>query len=243
MKVCVAQTKPVKGDIQANIHIHNQFIQRAITKKADLIVFSELSLTSYEPKLAKQLAITPYDVRLKGFQKSSDQHGIIIGIGAPTITVKGTCISLILFRPYNHPLVYSKQYLHPDEVPYFVPGDGWDGVMENGIAFAICYELSIPKHAETAKQNGAKIYVVSAAKTTKGVKGSIEHLQNRSKKHAMVSMVCNCIGFMDDVQCAGGSFILNTKGEVIESLNHSDEGLLLYDTAEKSVTAIPIDRE
>ena len=50
MKVAVAQITSVLGDIEKNIEKHIEYCDRAISKKADLIVFPELSLTGYSVK-------------------------------------------------------------------------------------------------------------------------------------------------------------------------------------------------
>ncbi len=47
MKICVAQTRPVKGDIQTNIDNHKRLIDLAISNGADTIIFPELSITGY----------------------------------------------------------------------------------------------------------------------------------------------------------------------------------------------------
>jgi predicted amidohydrolase len=54
MRICAAQIKPSNGSIQTNIEIHKDWINLAISGKADFIAFPELSLTGYEPKLAKK---------------------------------------------------------------------------------------------------------------------------------------------------------------------------------------------
>ena len=113
MKICVAQTKPIKGNIAANIVQHKKLIDLATTLKAEIIIFPELSLTGYEPKLAKDLASSPVDSRLDDFQNISDAKQIVIGVGMPTKTSKGICISMILFQPYQSRQKYSKRYLHP----------------------------------------------------------------------------------------------------------------------------------
>jgi predicted amidohydrolase len=87
-----------------------------------VIIFPELSLTGYEPTLAKELAIHQDDKRLDDFQQISDLHGITIGLGAPTKGSKGICISMIFFQPHRERRLYSKKYLHADEYPYFVSG-------------------------------------------------------------------------------------------------------------------------
>ncbi len=82
MKICAAQARSHKGDIQDNIENHKKFIELAIFYKANTIIFSELSLTGYEPELAKKLALNINDSRLDVFQKISDDHHIIIGVGS-----------------------------------------------------------------------------------------------------------------------------------------------------------------
>jgi predicted amidohydrolase len=72
MKICVAQTKPVKGDISANIENHKKLIDRAVANRTDIVIFPELSLTGYEPELARELAINQDDTRLDGLQEISD---------------------------------------------------------------------------------------------------------------------------------------------------------------------------
>ena len=57
MIIALAQLKSICGDIDANIGKHLSFIEKAAEFKSNLIVFPELSLTGYEPTLAKELAL------------------------------------------------------------------------------------------------------------------------------------------------------------------------------------------
>jgi predicted amidohydrolase len=45
MKICVAQTRAIKGDIQSNIDNHKKLIDLAISNGANIVIFPELSLT------------------------------------------------------------------------------------------------------------------------------------------------------------------------------------------------------
>ncbi|MBF2708675.1 carbon-nitrogen hydrolase family protein [Flavobacterium soyangense] len=72
MKITVAQTRPIKGDITANIETHNKMINLAVSHKADAIFFHELSLKSYEPELSKELATNQDDTKLDCFQEISN---------------------------------------------------------------------------------------------------------------------------------------------------------------------------
>ncbi|MBZ4683358.1 MAG: hypothetical protein PWP46_1736 [Fusobacteriaceae bacterium] len=47
LKVALAQIKPYLGDVEKNIKILQENIEKAISEKADIIVFPELSLTGY----------------------------------------------------------------------------------------------------------------------------------------------------------------------------------------------------
>ncbi|HMC85327.1 MAG TPA: nitrilase-related carbon-nitrogen hydrolase, partial [Chitinophagaceae bacterium] len=76
MKICAAQIRPIKGDIQTNIENHKRLIELAFSYQAETIIFPELSLTGYEPALAKELAINENDSRLNEFQSMSDDSGV-----------------------------------------------------------------------------------------------------------------------------------------------------------------------
>src|SRR5882762_11044937 len=178
MKICVAQTRPAKGDIQSNIDSHNKLIDLAVSNGAETIIFPELSLTGYEPELSKELATDKDDRRFDIFQKISDTRQVIIGVGVPTKNNTGTCISMVLFQPHKARQVYSKKYLHPDEEEFFVSGQSTIGLTGNktSIALAICYELSVPEHSENAFKSGAKIYIASVAKSAIGVENASKSL-------------------------------------------------------------------
>lgn len=68
MRIAIVQLEPFKGNIEKNIETHLAWIKQAIDKCTDLIVFPELSLTGYEPELAKTLATDQYDQRFDCFQ-------------------------------------------------------------------------------------------------------------------------------------------------------------------------------
>jgi predicted amidohydrolase len=125
MKICIAQTRPVAGDIKTNIDQHKKLIDAAVSYSADIIIFPELSLTGYEPGLAKALATDKEDSRLDDFQQISNENKIIICVGVPTKNNKGICISMIIFQPGRERLVYSKKYLHADEEPFFISGENF----------------------------------------------------------------------------------------------------------------------
>lgn len=233
MKICVAQIKPVKGDIQSNIENHKRLIEAAVTYGSDVIVFPELSLTGYEPTLAEKLAISPNDLLLDDFQNISNTKKVTIGVGVPTKNDNGICISMILFQPNKPRQIYSKKYIHRDEEEYFVSGDNFTNLTINNtqIAFAICYEISIDEHTENAFGSGAEIYIASVAKFKSGIDKALERLSGFAKKYSATVLMSNCIGQADGEECAGKSSIWNSEGKLLAQLDDSNEGILMIDTS------------
>ena len=232
MKICVAQTRPLKGDIKANIEQHKKLVDFAVNKGAGIIIFPELSLTGYEPELAAVLAITPADSRLNDFQQLSDEGNITIGVGIPTKHDSGICISMIIFRPQKEVITYSKKHLHTDEDPFFTSGENISLLpsITPGVALAICYEISVPEHSEHAYNNGASIYIASVAKSASGVEKAVEQLAAIAKKYSMTVLVSNFIGQCEDYQCGGKSSIWNSEGILTAQLDDATEGILIVDT-------------
>src|SRR5690606_41051788 len=64
-------------------------------------------------------------------------------------------------------VIYSKQILHSDELPYFIQGNGQVilNIKNTNIAPAICYESLQPQHSVKAIHLGAELYIASVAKS------------------------------------------------------------------------------
>jgi predicted amidohydrolase len=237
MKICVAQTKPVKGDIKNNIDRHQEIIKLAVANGADTIIFPELSITGYEPQLAKELAIDIHDLRFNDFQKIADTDRVTIGVGVPIKTNAGICISMLIFQPHKQRQVYAKKYIHPDEEAFFVGGTNSIGLIGNtsNIAIAICYELSVAEHSADAFKSGAEIYIASVAKSAIGVEKAFESLSRIASNYSMTVLMSNCIGQCDDFESAGKTSVWNDRGLPIEQLNDTDEGIIIIDTDTQKV--------
>lgn len=237
MKIGIAQTKPVKGDIEANLADHKKWIRLAFSHGADMILFPELSVTGYEPTLAKELATGINDSRFDALQLLSDTGQITIAAGMPINNDTGITISLVIFQPHQPRELYSKQFLHEDEFPFFVHAGPQSLSLQkkHDIAMAICYEISVPEHAQNAHANGARIYLASVAKTIPGVEKAITGLSETARKYSMTVLMANCVGHCDDFDCGGRSSVWNDKGELLGQLNATDEGLLIFDTEKQEL--------
>lgn len=237
MKICIGQTAPKKGTISANIEAHKRFIDLALTYSAEAIFFPELSLTGYEPELAKELATNQNDVRLDIFQQLGDKNKIIIGLGLPTISETKIRISMVIFEPNKPRKTYSKQQLHSDEFPYFE--NGVEQVIiktkDVNIAPAICYESLQKSHAETAFKLGAAVYLASVAKPTNGIEKAFEHYPKIAKQFAIPVLMVNCVGFCDNFLSIGQSAVWTKDGRLVGQLDNQGEGILIFDTETEEV--------
>ena len=237
MKICAAQNRPIKGNIEANLANHISLINRGIAMGAQAIIFPELSLTGYEPSLAKKLAVKPSDTRFDIFQRISNASSVMIGVGAPTETPKGTCISMLIFYPQKPRSLYSKTYLHVDEEPFFVRGQNSPQFQagETTLALAICYEISVPEHLSAAMKAKPGAYVASVAKFANGINTALNRLSDIARLSSLPVIMANCVGISDGKSCAGHTSAWNDQGVLVGQLNDSDEGFLTFDSQTQNV--------
>lgn len=232
MKICIAQTKSEKGNIQKNIENHLELVERAIDLNADLIIFPELSITNYEPDLAKELVTDIKNAIFNPFQEISNKNEITIGIGIPTKATAGIHISMLIFQPNKERNVYSKQMLHSDELPYFVCGNEQVILSIKGkkIAIGICYETLQREHFLNTNEKGANIYIASVAKPKGGIEKAYYHFPKIANEFNTPILMSNCVGHCDNFISVGQSAVWNKKGKLIEQLDINNQGLLIYDT-------------
>ncbi len=228
MKICLVQLKPKKGDLVQNIQDHLKVIQMAREWETDLILFPELSLTGYEPTLAKSLAREESDPIFNPFQKSADKNKITILLGMPLKTADGIHISMLIFQPNKARAVYAKQILHKDELPFFVAGNSEMilDVQKKKIGFGICYETLQKEHFLKAYDLGAMIYLASVAKPDKGILKAYAHFSKIAAEFSTPIFMANSVGFCDDFLAAGQTAAWNVNGELIDQLDRDRSGML-----------------
>lgn len=185
----------------------------------------------------------PIDRRFDDFQALSDRDGMLIAVGAPTKGTKGTEISMLCFQPRLERTSYSKQQLHPDELPFFTAGTE-QLVLRHAdqvLAPAICYESLQVGHAEQAAASGAGVYLASVAKSERGVTSAYSHYPKIAEKHSMTVLMANFVGSADTFIGAGRSAIWSSDGDLVCSADAFQEALVAYDTrdGEASVLRLP----
>lgn len=194
--------------------------------------FPELSITGYEPQMAESLALSASSQTFDVFQKQSDKHDCVIGVGFPLDSDSGVKISMVWLQPNQTRSTYEKQLLHCDELPFFTPGDTpvTLQVGKNKISPAICFESLQDSHAQVAADSGTNIYLASVAKSQTGIDRAEKHCPQIASQHGMFVVMANCIGNCDDFIAGGQTAAWDPQGRLINRLGTEDEGILMVDT-------------
>lgn len=230
MKFCLAQTAPIIGNVDANIKEHLAYIEAAAHDGASLVVFSELSLTGYEPRLAPSLAVDIGDDIFLALQAKADYSNITVAAGMPIRSKAGIHISMVILTPHAGRQVYHKRILHRDEIPYFSPGEGSPFIMVSDykVALGICYETLQARHFEEAAVHQADLFVASVAKPDRSLDKGYIHWPAMAVKYALPIAMVNSVGPCDDFVSNGKSAIWDSNGILAAQLETSSPGSLVY---------------
>lgn len=232
MILAAAQTKPKRGDIEANLLDHYHLIDLAVQNGAQLIAFPELSITGYEREYAQKLAFKKDDSRLDHLKKLAVENNIIIVAGAPIQVDSELFIGEFIISPDNSVQIYTKQFLHEGEDEFFQSSFDYNPMLtiENQkISFAICADIDNPLHPENARKRETNIYIASIFFSPNGIPNAYRDLQSYAQKHEMNVLMSNFSGESWGSPSAGQSAFWNNKGELVAQMNDSDSGLLLIE--------------
>lgn len=237
MKVCLAQINPTVGDLRGNALKLTEVV--AENSQADLIVFSELSLTGYPPKdlLLRPGFLNELEQRfahLLGFSQSYPRPAIVLGL--PWREQGRLFNSAVVLRNGEILGVQHKQNLTRfrafDETRYFSPGAGLRPILfkKEVLGLALGLELD-DKLAQSLRANGVTLLLNPAAFPFRFGAGEDYRREFQSKIAALgiPGFLVNQVGGFDELIFAGASMALNGEGRLADSLPHFCSGSLLVD--------------
>lgn len=232
MKIALAQISSIPGALSENLSKHLDYIKKAQAAEADLVIFPELSISSYGTRHAMEWAQEIQHLDWGPVQDLVNKASTAAAIGVPHIGERGIEIALYIFRPNEARDYYAKQMLHDDEKPYFVGGQRSNVLALKGrkIGLGICYESLQERHLQKALDQGAEVYVASQAKDQAGLLKAHAYFKAMSAKYKVACLMVNAVGPCADFLCDGESGIFKPKGEA-QMASAKDEELLLYDLA------------
>ena len=240
MILAAAQTKPSRGNIEANLSDHYRLIKLAVQNGAQLIAFPELSITGYEREHAQKLAFKKDDSRLDHLKKLAVENNIIIIAGAPIQIESELFIGEFVISPDSSVSIYTKQFLHEGEDEFFQSSFDYNPMItieDKKISFAICADIDNPLHPENAFKRETDIYIASIFFSPNGIPNAYRDLQGYAQKHKMNVLMSNFSGESWGYPSGGKSAFWNNKGELLGQLNNSDSGLLLVENQNDNWTS------
>lgn len=257
MKIAFAQLNYTIGDFEGNSAKIIANIEKAKTEGADLVVFSELSVTGYYPHdlLEKKEFIQKAEnavAKIATFCK-----GIAAIVGAPRINQneKGKQLFNAAFLLFDGAIQYIQdKTLLPtydifDEYRHFEPNRQFGLAQYKGENFAItiCEDLwdeqptasefgkdklyQVSPMEELAKLNPAFVINISASPFSYNQEEWRKNvLINKAKRFKIPVLYINQVGAQTELIFDGGSVFINETGEIVKELKYFEEDFLLVDT-------------
>lgn len=252
-KVSCAQISPVLGDIEKNINLHLKYIDKAIAKKADMVVFPELSLTGYSVKdLNLELALNPYTSKLlEPLRQRSKKISIVCG-GIEEDDNYGIYNSAFYFEAgklqFTHKKVYPPDYGMFEEIRYFSRGKQAEvhDTKFGKLGVLVCEDLWHMSLPLLQALKGAKVIIGIAVSPTRLALNSkskiLKNYEINSEQHkayarllSLYLVFCNRVGYEDGVNFWGGSEIVDPFGTVDKVAKFFDEDLITSEINMSSV--------
>jgi len=236
----VAQTIPIKGDVEKNLEQHLRLIRVAADLHAGLLVFPELSLSGYELELAAELAFTERDSRLSPLIDAASSSSMTLVAGAPVRVGSRLHIGAFILSPDRTVGLYTKHHLGafspsagcdgvvpPAEATVFDPGDRNPLLMleECSAAVAVCADTGRPSHVQAAADRGAKIYLASMFVIPSELDLVTARLRGHASRHSMTVAFSNFGGPSGGLASGGRSAIWSDTGEPVVQLDASGAGV------------------
>jgi predicted amidohydrolase len=240
--IAVAQTCPVKGDVDANLEDHLRLAGCAASEGAQLVLFPELSLTGYEIGLADRLAFSENDPRITPLADLAVSRNIIVIAGAPVRLGARLHVGAFIIGPDRTISLYTKRRMGafseaarcdgvvpPAEATVFQPGDRDPLVHFAGQtgAMAICADVGQPSHPQRAAERGAGTYLASMFVIPSEFEADSLKLRGYAVEHAMVVAAANYGSATGGLAAAGRSSIWAATGDLLIRLDDAGAGVAI----------------
>lgn len=228
--IAAAQSTSFPGDVSRNVARHLQFGTLAAESGAQLLVFPELSLTGYEPAIARSNAVRPDGSDLDPLRWLATQAQMTVVVGAPVRNENDELhIAALAIRPDGSVSTYTKEHVHQSEAEVFTPGRGGPSlpVEDATVALAICADATHPPHAAMAAALGANVYAVGVMIDEIGYARKMSLLRSYALEHRMAVLLANYSGATGGQVSAGKSAIWSEDGQLVAASTGTEEALVV----------------
>ncbi len=234
LHILLAQLNLTVGDIEGNTKKIIESINDAEFKyEADIIVFPELSISSYPPEdLLLRPAFNQY-IKTALEKIVAETKNIHVILGYPTKQNDKLYNACSLIYKGEIKQTYYKQHLPNygvfDEKRYFTPANETCIFNIKGItaALSICEDIWVSKPIASAAAAGAKImFNINASPYHKNKLDEREKIiSKRAQNSEMYVVYTNLVGGQDELVFDGNSMVVNNNGELVFHAPQFEEGL------------------
>jgi predicted amidohydrolase len=237
IQIALAQISSKRENKNENISKIEKLTIKAHEKRADLVVFPELSLTGYVIRdQLYELAETvpgPSTRRIVDLARKTGMH-IIFGMPELSEKTKGTIFNSSIFvGPEGLIGKYRKMYLPThsifEEKRYFRPGymaASYDTDIGK-IGMCICYDIFFPEVTRLTRLKGAQLLVcISASPAVRRSYFEILTAARALENTAYLAYV-NLVGVEDGLQFWGGSRLISPTGGLISRAKYDEEDFIV----------------
>lgn len=250
MRVALAQISSYLGDLKKNLEKHKEIIKGAITQKADLIIFPELSLTGYLLQdLVQEVAVRNENEPIKEIKELSKDIAIIAGYveekekgifyNSASFFHKGEIL-------HTHRKLYLPTFGIFEEKKFFSEGKelkAFDTLLGR-IGLLICRDFM---HVSTSYlyylQNVDLIITISASPARGATEANHFYVSENwelmgkfvSRFFSTYTIYVNKVGFEDGLGFVGGSFVYDPTGKLLYLAPYLDESFEIVEIDTKEV--------
>jgi predicted amidohydrolase len=244
LNLALAQIATRLGDVQSNLEKHLDFIKQARARKADLILFPELSLTGYVLQdLVPTVAHRPVedDPVFRPLLKESQNLDIVVGFVDEDSRHRFYIASAYLSGGrvlHVHHKVYLPTYSLFDEGRFFAHGDSIRAfdTRFGRVGLLICEDFWHASPPYLLWLDGADLLLFSSASPGRGLNEHdklesawwVENV-NQSYANLFTSFVAhsNRVGYEDGLHFWGGATVFDPNGGRIAQGPYFEEALTL----------------
>lgn len=257
VRLALAQTNPIVGDLAENTSQIMRSAKRASEAGAEVLLFGEMSVTGYpiEDLATREAFVTKAEQSVESIAAELEQRGLgdlVVVLGHPALApqdrrrgwaIAQNCASVIhrgkvLDRYAKHHL---PNYSVFDEYRNFVPGSDLVTFEHQGLKFGIVI-------CEDIWQTGGPVSQISEAgcDVTLILNGSpfeidkddrrFELVRELATKHKTVAAYANLVGGQDDLVFDGDSIVVDSNGKLVSRATQFNQDLLLVDIEDGRVS-------
>jgi NAD+ synthase (glutamine-hydrolysing) len=255
LRLALAQIDPTVGDIEGNVRLISESIDRARDAGAQAVVLPELCLSGYPPE-DLVLRRDFLDAVREGLDEvASDTEGIVALVGFPERVVHAPeeleYLDPLIDPPpppaYNSLAVLSGGELRAvyrkcdlpnygvfDERRYFEPGTAPSLIDVDAVpvGLTVCEDIWHPGSPETDEVGaGARLVVNASASPYHRGKGRARErmVADRARSNSAAFALCNMVGGQDELVFDGASVVIGPDGETLARAAQFEPELLVCD--------------